>query len=303
MHDGVAETAGRQSAPKATKKPIPRIDFLNPAGAPALYTPDSLAWQVFKNPVALFVGGITAVLLELAEPRVRSGVWGHSIFPTDPITRMRRTGAVTHATIYAPAETATRTIQMVNRMHARVEGQTPAGVPYQATDPVLLDWVQATASYGFMEAYSAFVRPFRDEERDRFYAESKAAARLFGATGAPLSLAEQRQQFEAMRPVLEDHPIVHEFLGIVRKTSALPIILRPLQVMMVRAAVCQLPDWVRERLNLGEEWTLKNWERNLLRRFGAFFDGLPISGTPPVQACQRMGLPKNYLYRSRAAAH
>jgi uncharacterized protein (DUF2236 family) len=297
MPDGTAGAAERQNP--AARKAIPRVDFLKPPGAAALYPPDSLAWQVFKNPVALFVGGVTAVLLELAEPRVRSGVWGHSIFPTDPLTRMRRTGAVTHATIYAPAETATRMIQMVNRMHARVDGHTPAGAAYSARDPVLLDWVQATASFGFMEAYSAFVRPFSDEERDRFYAESEPAARLFGATGAPLSLAEQRRQFEAMRPVLEDHPIVHEFLAIMKKTPALPIVIRPLQTMMLRAGVEQLPDWVRERLNLGEEWRLKNWERNLLRGLGAFFDRLPVPGTPPVQACERLGLPKNYLYTAR----
>jgi uncharacterized protein (DUF2236 family) len=300
MQDAARPVASSASPPApagTAKKVMPRVDFQKPSGAPALYSPDSLSWQVFKNPVALFVGGVTAVLLELAEPRVRSGVWGHSIFPVDPLTRMRRTGAVTHATIYAPAETATRIIQMVNRMHDRVAGQTPAGVAYRANDPVLLDWVQATASFGFMEAYSAFVRPFSDEERDRFYAESKPAALLFGATGAPVSLAEQRRQFEAMRPALEDHHIVHEFLGIMKKTPALPIFFRPLQAMMLRAAVSQLPDWVRERLNLGEEWRLKSWERNLLCRLGAFFDRVPVAGTPPVQACQRLGLPGNFLYR------
>ena len=56
---------------------------------------------------------------------------------------------------------------------------------------MLLDWVQATASYGFMEAYSAFVRAFSDEERNRYYAESERVALLFGATGAPLSLASR----------------------------------------------------------------------------------------------------------------
>ena len=69
-------------------RPLPKIDFLQPAGAAALYAPDSLAWQIYKNPVSLFIGGITAVLLELGEERVRSGVWNHSIFPTDPLTRM-----------------------------------------------------------------------------------------------------------------------------------------------------------------------------------------------------------------------
>lgn len=285
--------------PDATQRTMPRVDYLNPPGALSLYTADSLAWQVFKNPISLFIGGIAAVLLELAEPRVRSGVWGHSIFPTDPLTRIRRTGAVTHATVYAPTETATRIIRMVNRMHDRVEGHTPDGAAYRANDPVLLNWVQATVSFGFMEAYATFVRPFTNRERDRFYKDSEPVARLFGATGAPFSLNEQKQQFEAMRPGLEDHPIVHEFLDIMTKTAALPIFMRPLQTMMLRAGVSLLPDWAQERLNLRTKWRLRNWERALLKRLGAMFDRLPIRNTPPVQACQRLGLSPTYLYRKR----
>ena len=52
----------------------PRVDLSQPSGEPALVPPDSVSWRVFKNPLALFVGGVTAVILELAEPRVRSGV-------------------------------------------------------------------------------------------------------------------------------------------------------------------------------------------------------------------------------------
>ncbi len=297
----VAQTEALTAAPHSSaKKTMPRVDYLNPKGAAALYTPDSLAWQVFKNPIALFVGGITAVLLELTEPRVRTGVWGHSIFPTDPLTRIKRTGAVTHATVYAPAESAIRIIQMVNRMHDRVEGRTPAGQAYRANDLVLLNWVQATVGYGFMEAYAAFVRPFSDEERDRFYAEGQPVANLFGATGAPRTLAEQKAQFEEMRPHLEDHAIVHDFLAIMKTVPALPIFIRPLQPVMVRAGVSLLPSWLPERLNLGAEWDLKPREAKLLRFLGAKLDRLTIPGAPPAQACQRLGLPKNYLYRPTA---
>lgn len=78
----------------------PRIDFTAPAGEPALAAPDSVSWRVFKNPVSLFVGGVTAVILELAEPRVRSGVWDHSSFKTDPLTRLKRTGLAAMVTVY-----------------------------------------------------------------------------------------------------------------------------------------------------------------------------------------------------------
>jgi uncharacterized protein (DUF2236 family) len=56
------------------------FDFSQPAGEPALTPPDGVSWRVFANPVVLFVGGVAAVLLELAEPSVRSGVWDHSSF-------------------------------------------------------------------------------------------------------------------------------------------------------------------------------------------------------------------------------
>jgi uncharacterized protein (DUF2236 family) len=294
----LAENGARADPRKAAKRPLPKVDFLHPAGAPALYAPDSLAWRIFKNPVSLFIGGITAVLLELGEERVRSGVWNHSIFPTDPLTRMRRTGLVTYVSVYAPVPVAEKLIGAVVRMHERVEGRTPRGTPYRANEPELLNWVQCTASYGFMEAYAMFCLPLTDEQRDQHYAESQASARLFLATGAPRSLREQREQFEAMRPQLEPHPIVFEFLDIVNRAPALPWPLRPMQSMMIRAGIAVLPQWVIGRLELdGEQWQLKSWERRLLQRLGAWLERVPIPMSPPVMACRRMGLPAGYLYR------
>lgn len=291
----------RSTTSSKQKRPIPKIDFGSPVGAPALYAVDSLHWQVFKNPVSLFIGGITAVLLELAEERVRTGVWEHSIFATDPITRLVRTGLATNVCVYAPAEVAEKLIRGVVAMHSRVEGRTPRGTPYRANDQELLDWVQCTVSYGFMEAYAAFCRPLMDAQRDRFYAESPASARLFLAHGAPRSLAEQREQFVAMEPHLEAHPIVFEFLEIMQRTPALPPPFKPLQRMMLRAGIQMLPPWLIERLQLsGPEWQLKKWERTLLTRIGALFERIPIPGSPSVRASKRMGLSASYLFSSRA---
>ena len=81
----------------------PDIDFRAPRGEAALAAADSVSWRVFKNPVALFVGGIAAVLLELAEPRVRTGVWEHSSFRGDPVRRMKRTGLAAMVTVWRRA--------------------------------------------------------------------------------------------------------------------------------------------------------------------------------------------------------
>ena len=76
------------------------VDFLRPSGEAALVSPDSVSWRVFKNPLSLFIGGVSAVIMELAEPRVRAGIWEHTTFRVDPISRMRRTGLAAMVTVY-----------------------------------------------------------------------------------------------------------------------------------------------------------------------------------------------------------
>jgi uncharacterized protein (DUF2236 family) len=271
------------------------VDFSSPSGAPALFAADSVTWRVMKNPVALVVGGIAAVILELAEPRVRTGVWEHTTFRRDPATRMRRTGYAAMTTVYAPAETARAMIAGVVRAHEQIEGRTPAGAPYRANDVELLNWVQATASFGFVEAYRNFVRPLSAEEVDQFYRESAASSGLYGATGSPCSAAEMSQLFEIMRPKLERSDIVTEFLSIVRTSPILPA--RALQRLMVRGAVEITPAWARELLGLQNEPRLTRSRGAALRLAGALSDRLVIETAPPAQACRRLRLSSDYLYR------
>ena len=73
--------------------------------------------------------GIAAVILELAEPAVRTGVWKHSTFRQDPLGRLQRTGLAAMVTVYGARSIAERMIQGVVRMHAGVTGETPAGEP------------------------------------------------------------------------------------------------------------------------------------------------------------------------------
>jgi uncharacterized protein (DUF2236 family) len=82
------------------------FDFSRPRGGPALVPAGSVSWRVFKNPVSLFIGGVAAVILELAEPSVRSGVWDHSSFRKDAVMRLRRTGAAAMMTVYGPRSAA-----------------------------------------------------------------------------------------------------------------------------------------------------------------------------------------------------
>ena len=269
-------------------------DFLRPLGEAALVSPNSVSWRVFKNPLSLFIGGIAAVIMELAEPRVRTGVWEHTTFRIDPIRRLRRTGLAAMVTIYGARGMAEAMIARVRRMHDKVAGSTPAGKAYPATDPELLNWVQGTAAYGFLQAYHAYVRPLSDLERDRYYAEGTLAASLYGASAAT-SEAALEMRFEAMANQLERSDILFEFLAIMRSAPILPLPLRPVQPLLIRAAIDLTPHWLRTIVGLTDHG-LDAWEAGVVRQIGALADRLVLETNPAVQACRRMRLSINYLY-------
>ena len=174
------------------------IDFSRPVGEAALLSPESVSWRVLKNPLSLFIGGVTAVIMELAEPRVRTGVWEHTTFRLDPIRRLRRTGLAAMVTIYGARSTAEPMIARIRRMHEMVAGTTASGEAYRANDSELLNWVHGTAAYGFLQAYHMYAQPLSSSERDRYYAEGVPAASLYGASGAPTSEIELEMLFHAM---------------------------------------------------------------------------------------------------------
>lgn len=263
------------------------FDFSQPAGEAALAPHDGISWQVFANPVSLFVGGVTAVLLELAEPSVRSGVWDHSSFQRDPATRLRRTGAAAMMTVYGPRSQAEKMIAHVVRMHGRVKGFTPGGVAYHANDPRLLDWVQATASFGFTEAYHRYARPLDAIEKDTAFAEAGPAARLYGATGAPRSWAEWERMLSTTAPGLEGSAILDDFMRIMGQAPILPARLRPLQRLLVRAAVEITPEPVRSLPQLRGRG-LRFGEAALVRLLARAAVLLPLGDTPQAQAARRL---------------
>ena len=266
-----------------------QVDFTQPARAPALAPAEGISWRVFANPVSLFIGGVSAVLLELAQPSVRTGVWEHSSFRRDPAGRLHRTGYAAMVTVYAPEAQARAMIERVNQLHRRVQGQTPAGVPYAASDAPLLTWVQATAVFGFTQAYHCYVSALSALEKDAAFAEGQVSARLYGATAAPATWQAWEELLQATAADLEDSDILAQFLDIMDQSALLPRIARPLQRLLVRAAVSMTPAPVRAFAAL-EGRGLRRGERHLVRALAAIARWVPLGNLPPAQAAQRMGV-------------
>jgi uncharacterized protein (DUF2236 family) len=263
------------------------FDFSQPPGEPSLMPPSGVSWRVFANPVSLFVGGVAAVLLELSEPSVRSGVWDHSSFHRDPVTRLRRTGFAAMMTVYGPRSAAEKLIAQVVRMHGHVKGTTPDGVAYDANDPRLLDWVHATATFGFTEAYHQYVRPLSPAEKDMAFAEAGLSAGLYGATGAPHAWATWQAMLALTAPRLEGSNILSDFMRMMAEAPILPAPMRWLQRLLVRAAVQITPEPVRSLPQLRGRG-LRFGEATLVRVLARASTLLPLGDTPPVQAARRL---------------
>jgi len=94
---------------------------------------------------------------------------------------------------------------------------------------------------------------------------------------------------------LERSDILFEFLAIMRSAPILSLPLRPVQSLLIRAAIDLTPPWLRTIVGLTDHG-LNALEAGVVRQIGAFADRLVLETNPAVQACRRMRLPANYLY-------
>ncbi len=96
--------------------------------------------------------------------------------------------------------------------------------------------------------------------------------------------------FAAMAPKLERSDIVFEFFSILRTAPLLPRPLRPLQRMVIRAAVDITPADVRATLGLGAEYGLRPFERAFLRGLGRLAGRVQPADSPAAQARRRLAV-------------
>lgn len=94
-----------------------------------------MTWQRYAPDASVVVGGLAAILLQVADPVVAAGVAAHSAFERDPLGRLRRTLGYVYAVALGEQDAASRAAAHVDRAHAGVPG---------AMDPDRQRWVAAT---------------------------------------------------------------------------------------------------------------------------------------------------------------
>ncbi len=138
------------------------------------FGPESEAWKINREGV-LYFGGMRALLMQIAHPKVAQGVADHSNFETDPLGRALRTFSTVYEIVYGDRDTALKAAARVHAIHQKVRGPG-----YFATDPELLFWVLATLIDSAKFAYELYLDPLPAERWEQFYADCRLGARLFG---------------------------------------------------------------------------------------------------------------------------
>lgn len=142
---------------------------------PGLFAEDTVIRRVNRENVLPLFGGVRALLMQVAHPKVAAGVDEHSDFRRHPVRRLRRTLLMTMAIVFGDRETAMTAARTVNQVHARVRGDD-----YHALDPDLLLWVHATLVDTALVTYETFVQRLTPREREDFYQEMKLLGEVLG---------------------------------------------------------------------------------------------------------------------------
>jgi uncharacterized protein (DUF2236 family) len=133
----------------------------------------------------LLLGGTATLLLQVSHPLVAAGVQQHSDFRRDPIARLRRTLNTTLAVVFAEPGDARAALRRIDRRHGPVRGTAADGRAYDARDPGLLLWVQATLVLTSLRLYERVAGRLPIADREAYWQETRPIA---AALGIPIEL-------------------------------------------------------------------------------------------------------------------
>jgi uncharacterized protein (DUF2236 family) len=150
------------------------------------FAADSMVRRLHRERLVLF-SGVRALLMQACDPLAVVGFQRHSIIFDDPQLRLQRTDERMSRIYFGAEDEAEETGRIVQAMHRRVKGKTPAeygpvskGTAYAASDPKLGLWVLATLADSALVYYERIFGGLADEERERYWAEYRRVGELLG---------------------------------------------------------------------------------------------------------------------------
>ncbi len=217
---------------------------------PRWFTTADPIWRVHAD-ASMFVGGLTALLLQSLHPAAMAGVAGHSGYKSDPWGRLQRTSHYLAVTTFGTTPDAEAAIDGVRAVHERVRGRDDRGVAYRASDPHLLTWVHLAEADSFLRAHQSFgAAPLSKAEADTYVAQAAVPARRLGVPDPPVTVAELSAGLDAYRGELRASEAALEAARFLLQDPPLPVLARPGYWTLAAGAVALLPAWARAELQL-----------------------------------------------------
>jgi uncharacterized protein (DUF2236 family) len=235
---------------------------------------------------AMFIGGMTALLLQSLHPLAMAAVAGHSGYRGDPWGRLQRTSYFLAVTTFGRTSDAHDAIGRVRAIHRKITGTAPDGRPYAASDPHLLTWVHIAEADSFLRAHARFgAHPLDQAGRDGYVADLAQIGAELGVPHPPRTEAELTARIASYRSELASTAQARQAARFLLLTPPLPAAARPPYTVLAAAAVSLLPGWARRPLRLPR---LPVTEAALVRPAGhALVHGIRWAITPPPPAPAR----------------
>jgi len=285
-------------------------------GDPGLFGPGSATWQVMSN-AARPLGGTRAGLMQAMLAPVPAAVESTAGFANDLLGRISRTSRFVQQMNLGSIDEVYRGLRRVRAMHRGVQGTSPDGIDFDATDVDLQAWVSMTFTDSLLVANQRFGRRRLDRsEADRFVWEQslhgalldervdldaifddpvRLAAVLSGEEllpsifdgRLPTTVSEMRAKLASYTSQLSTTPVVTGLVdGTLEERKALPRWQQPLIDAFVTVALSTLPDELYEI-------AAPNRARPNERRIALTTQAL----LTPLQAAYGRGRPVEVAYR------
>lgn len=200
---------------------------------------------------SMFVGGLSALLLQALHPLAMAGVAAHSDYRHDPWGRLARTATFLAHTTFGTREEAAAAVASVRAVHESVRGVAVDGRRYAASDPHLITWVHLAELVGFLGAYRRYgASSLTPAVADTYVAQTGEIARELGAREVPATVRELFSMLDGYRPELRGTPEARAVARYLVFEPPLPLAARAGYAPIAAAAVGLLPRWARWPLRL-----------------------------------------------------
>jgi uncharacterized protein (DUF2236 family) len=226
-----------------------RLEAVTHASGPRWF-PSGRPIRTVHTDVALFIGGVRALLLQSLHPLAMAGVAEHSDYRDDPWGRLQRTAHFLGLTTFGTVEQAETACAAVVAVHRHIHGIAPDGRTYDASDPHLLAWVHIVEVDSFLSAHQRYgEQRLTPAQADGYVADMAQVARQLGIADPPLDVAAARATLARYRPELRGTKETREAARFLL-APPLPIAARAPYAALAAAAVGLLPAWARLPLRL-----------------------------------------------------